>query len=240
MTCPRSLHDEVVYGTRTAAASANGSINPTTPPSPSMRHIKLALTKGMSQTIACSLVSSRLDYANSLFVGVSDLEVKRMQRIKNSLARVVLCVPLRTCSSVLLHKLHWLPVEFKIRFKLACLTYKALSTSKPTYLHALLTPYTPPRCLRSSGTRLLAEPRYRTVMGSREFHFSVPREWIRLPLTLRSTNSLPSFKKRFKLINFFLAFKERIGKLIGIHLVAKYPRLRFTFRCDQARVINLI
>src|SRR6218665_900320 len=112
----------------------------------------------MSQTIACSLVSSRLDYANSLFVCVSDLEVKRLQRIQNSLARVVLSVPLRTCSSVLLHQLHWLPVEFRIRFKLACLAYKALSTSKPTctymYLHALLTPYTPPRCLRSSSTRL--------------------------------------------------------------------------------------
>src|SRR6218665_3365155 len=97
----------------------------------------------MSQTIACTLVSSRLDYANSLFVGVSDLEVKRLQRVQNSLAHVVLCVPLRTCSSVLLHQLHWLPVEFRIRFKLACLTYKSLSTSKPTYLHARLTPYTP-------------------------------------------------------------------------------------------------
>src|SRR6218665_2946702 len=145
----------------------------------------------MSQTIACSLVSSCLDYANSLFVGVSDLEIKRLQRVQHSLARVVLCVPLRTCSSVLLHQLHWLPVEFRIRFKLACLTYKALSNSKPTYLHgALLNPYTPPRCLRSSGTRLLAEPRFRTIMGSRAFHFSAPREWNRLPLSLRSTNSL--------------------------------------------------
>src|SRR6218665_1173104 len=158
----------------------------------------------MSQTIACSLVSFRRDYANSLFVGVSDLEVKRLQHIQNSLARVVLCVPLRTCSSVLLHQLHWLPVESRIRFKLACLTYKALSTSKPTYLHALLTP----RCLRSSGTRLLAEPRYRTIMGSRAFHFSAPREWNQLPLSLRSTNSLPSFKKRLKTHYFFLAFKE--------------------------------
>src|SRR6218665_2196249 len=105
----------------------------------------------MSQTIACSLVSSRLDYINSLFVGVSDLETKMLQRVQNSLAHVVLCVPKRTCSSVLLHvhQLHWIPVEFRIRFKLACLTFKTLSTSKPTctYLHALLTPYTPPRCL---------------------------------------------------------------------------------------------
>ena len=33
---------------------------------------------------------------------------------------------------------------------------------------------------------------------------------------------------------------QGIGKLIGIHLVADYPRLRFTFRCDLACVINLI
>ena len=70
-----------------------------------IRHIRSTLTKNMSQTIACSLVSSRLDYANSLFVGVSDLELKRLQRIQNSLARVVMRVPLRTCSSVLLHQL---------------------------------------------------------------------------------------------------------------------------------------
>src|SRR6218665_167459 len=74
------------------------------------QYIRSALTKDMSQTIACSLVSSRLDYANSLFVGVSDLEIKRLQRVQNSLARGVLCVPKRTCSSVLLHQLHWLPV----------------------------------------------------------------------------------------------------------------------------------
>src|SRR6218665_251013 len=62
--------------------------------------------------------------------------------------------------------------------------------------------------LRSSGTRLLAEPRYRKIMGSRAFHFSAPREWNRLPLSLRSTNSPPSFKKRLIPHYFFLAFKE--------------------------------
>src|SRR6218665_3026709 len=49
-----------------------------------IRHIGSALTKNMSQTIACSLVSSRLDYANSLFLGLSDLEVKRLQRIQTA------------------------------------------------------------------------------------------------------------------------------------------------------------
>src|SRR6218665_966860 len=72
-------------------------------------------------------------------------------------------------------------------------------------------------------------------MGSRAFHFSAPREWNQLPLSLRSSN-LPS--KSFLNSLFLLGF-QRIGNLIGIHLVADYSRLRFTFRCDLARVINL-
>src|SRR6218665_3710459 len=53
-TCPRSLHGEVVYGTRTAAASANGSINPTTPPSP----ISGILSPSSADRIAEELTSS--------------------------------------------------------------------------------------------------------------------------------------------------------------------------------------
>ena len=163
-------------------------------------------------------------------------KVKRMQHIPNSLARVVWCVLLRTCSSVLLHQLHWLPVEFRIRFKLACLTYKALSTSKPTYMHALLTPYTPPRCLRSSGTSLLAEPRYRTVMGSRAYHISAAKERNRLPLSLHSSNSLPYFKKQLKTHYFFFAFKELAGGWLyapQIHIsVWPFTRYKFDLYCN--------
>src|SRR6218665_1960772 len=44
------------------------------------------------------------------------------------------------------------------------------------------------------STHLLAEPRYRTIMVSRAFHTSAPKEWNRLPLSLHSSNFLPSFK----------------------------------------------
>ena len=86
-----------------------------------IRHTRPGLTKNILQTIACSLnVSSHLDYANSVFVGLLDLELNRLQRIQNFLARIVLRVPQRTSSSVLLHQLHWLPDEFRIQFKFAC------------------------------------------------------------------------------------------------------------------------
>ena len=36
-----------------------------------MRHIRPAITKDMAKSIACALVGSRLDYANSVLLGVS-------------------------------------------------------------------------------------------------------------------------------------------------------------------------
>jgi len=127
------------------------------------------------------------------------------------------------------------------KFKFA---YKALSTSTPTYLHALLKLYIPPCCLQSSGTGLLAEPRCRTAMGTRAFHATAPKEWDRLPLCLHGSNSLPSFKKRLRTL--FLHVFQGIWNLstsnyiyVHLHLLADYPRLRFTFRCDLARATNL-
>jgi len=173
-----------------------------------IRHIRSALTIDMSQTIACSLVCSQLDYANSVFSGISNLQLNRLQRIQNSLARVVLRAPFRSNSLSLLGQLHWLPVEFRIRFKLACLTYKTLTTNTPTYLKPLVSPYIPPRSLRSSAMGLLVEPCFRTVMDSRAFRVAAPKEWNLLPIFVRCSNSFPSFKKRLKTHYFSMAFRN--------------------------------
>jgi len=119
----------------------------------------------VSSAIGRSLFSTRIDfnYANSLFLNFLKPWTQNAAKHSELLSSRSPAVLIQARSSVLLHWLHWLPVEFRIKFKLACLTY---STSAPTYLHALLIPYIPPRCLRSSGTGLLAEPRCRTDMYS--------------------------------------------------------------------------
>jgi len=33
-----------------------------------------------------------------------------------------------------LKQLHWLPVEWRIKFKIACITYKTISTTQPAYV----------------------------------------------------------------------------------------------------------
>jgi len=58
-----------------------------------MRHIRPAITEDMAKSIACALVGSRLDYANSVLLGVSSKNVTRLQRAQNAAARVVIWAP---------------------------------------------------------------------------------------------------------------------------------------------------
>ena len=55
--------------------------------------------------------------------------------------------------------LHWLPVEYRIQFKIAVTTVKVLTTCEPTYLPDIIRFYTPSRSLRSSGKNLLQDTR---------------------------------------------------------------------------------
>ena len=54
--------------------------------------------------------------------------------------------------------LHWLPVNYRMQFKIATLTYKTLATCQPSYLYNLVQVYHPSRALRSSTQQLLHVP----------------------------------------------------------------------------------
>ena len=59
--------------------------------------------------------------------------------------------------------LHWLPISYRITFKILLLTYKALNNLAPSYLSDLLSQRCNVRLLRSHSQELLSIPRSRTV-----------------------------------------------------------------------------
>ena len=65
---------------------------------------------------------------NSLLNNIAKRDLAKLQREQNCMARVVLRAPRFSPSLPLLKQLHWLPVTYRINFKLSVLTYHALST----------------------------------------------------------------------------------------------------------------
>ena len=83
------------------------------------------------------------------------------------LARIVTKSPTFTRSVPLLRSLHWLPVKFRIVFKISFLTYKTLQEKQPVYLHSMLAPSLPSCSPRSSKGISLTVPRVKTNTGAR-------------------------------------------------------------------------
>ena len=177
-----------------------------------LRHIRAAITEDMAKTVACALVTARLDYANASLYGMSQHNFNRLQRIQSALARVVVNSPSRqrstfstAGSSAILRQLHWLPVKWRVRYKIATLTYKLQSSGLPTYLSDLLKRYEPSRVLRTSNTNLLTVPRFNLTFGSRSFRVAAPTVWNSLPPNIRSCTSLSSFCRALKTFLFHSA-----------------------------------
>ena len=98
----------------------------------------------------------------------------------------------------LLSKLHWLPIEHRIKFKLATITYKALTINQPSYILSRLHPYQPAYHTRSADQQLLAKPICNTVFGQRAFSYAAPQIWDEIPLETRASTSIESFKRKLK------------------------------------------
>ena len=95
--------------------------------------------------------------------------------------------------------LYRFPIEWRIRFKLATLIFKAFHTGCPPYLSDLLQYHEPTRSLRSSSSHQFSVLRHNLTFGSRAFRFSVPRVWNSLPVSIRETKSLSTFRHHIKI-----------------------------------------
>ena len=117
------------------------------------------LTDDATQTLVVFLVLSRIDYCNSLLAGFPQSLVSKLQRVKSSVARLVVRVLPQVYITPILRHLHWLPVRAQISYKTACLCFNAITSSTSAYLPDLLHLYSPSRSLRSrADTRLLKIP----------------------------------------------------------------------------------
>ena len=124
----------------------------------------------------------------------SQANLNKIQRIQNTLARVVTNTSKFEHISPILKKIHWLPIKQRIDYKLCLLTYKTLQIQQPTYLYNSLSFPSHSLSTRSSDSSVLSIPYVRTSLGKKAFSVIAPRLWNSLPPDTRNSLSVSIFR----------------------------------------------
>jgi len=176
-----------------------------------LRVIRRTLPSSVLKTLLHAFVSSRLEYCNSLFFGLPKCDLKKLQSVQNAAARLFGGLwKYDHITPIMQNELHWLPIAYRIEYKIAVLVFKSLHQQAPNYLTEMCRPALQSICLsrnRSASNGELVPHSWKTVhYGRRGFNYAAPTVWNKLPLSLRQKDSLTSFKKDLKTYYFRKAY----------------------------------
>jgi len=123
-------------------------------------------------------------FVGGFLAGAPRYQLDRLQSILNTAARLLVGAKKHDhIRHVLRDRLHWLPVQQRVQFKLCLLTFKALHGLAPTYLIELCQPVgsVGSRQRLRSATRgdLVISPTV-TYFGARSFAVAGPKAWNQL------------------------------------------------------------
>ena len=166
-----------------------------------LRRICKFLTVETAALLANSMISSRLDYCNSLLYGVSKYNVAKLQKIQNALCRIVFRLDRTSHVTPFHQKLQWLPISYHILFKYNLITFKAIKFSQPIYLSSLIKT----SCLTRENRLSLSSVSHKKAIGRRGFAMASATEWNRLPQSVRSQQTITGFHSHLKTYLFRLA-----------------------------------
>ena len=167
-------------------------------------------TKMHMEMLVHAVISSRLDYCNSIFYNMSKHNLNKLQKVQNAAARLIARKRKHQSISSTIEDLHWLRVESRIIFKLLLLVYKVIYGLCSKNLQVRFKGH---NC-RPDDFLLLETRKVKTKHGERTFEYAGPRLWNALPVHVRSEEKIVEFKTKVKTILFVdtEGFKKRAFK----------------------------
>ena len=163
--------------------------------------VRQFLDTDSTKSLVQNSIISRLDYCNSLLINLPKRLLQKLQKVMNHSARIIYRKNRRTRTTPLLKDLHWLPISYRIKFKIMLMTYKCLNGLAPDYLSGIISWFVPSRALRSNARltkTLVTRTCKKRKHGGRSFKVVAPQLWNSIPLSIRSANTVTTFKTLLK------------------------------------------
>ena len=157
------------------------------------------MNKESTLTLVNATVLIRLGYCNSIYTGLPQKTLHKLQLVQNAAARLITLTPRHYHTSPILKELNWLQVPQRCQYKILVFTFKVVHNEAPAYIANLFNRYTPARTLRSSSTTSLVPNKNKTVMlGRRLIDTTSAALWNNLPNDIKFVRNTIHSKKLIK------------------------------------------
>jgi len=156
----------------------------------SVRHMT---PESSRRTLVHSLVMSKIDNCNSLYLGTSEENMHKLQMLQNAALRYLRKLSPAASISTHFREEHWLNIRQRISFKYLTIIFKCINNAAPTPLQNKLFVSCPERMLLDTSR---FHPR--TMYGRKSFSYLAPRMWNALPLEGRLITEFDVFKRELK------------------------------------------
>ena len=179
-----------------------------------LKRIASRLNHELKVQLVHSNILSIIDYCNAVLFGISEKNLKRIQKIQNNAVRFIFNLNgLKKYTSITpyLKKLHFLPVHYRIKFKIALMVFKCLNNLAPCYLKELIQLREPKKIsMRMDNDFYLMKTPTPARFSRTDASFCQcgPKIWNELPYAVRCINEIENFKKCLKTYYFEIAFKD--------------------------------
>ena len=174
-----------------------------------IRRIRKYLSTDTSKTLVHAMITSRIDYCNSLLCGLPDNSSNKLRRVQNAAARLITETAKFSHITPVLRSLHWLPIKQRVQFKLLILVFKAINGLARNYISNLVNILRPSKHLLRRNNEILLEPyngKTKKTLGYRAFAVAAPRLFNSLSREIRHETCFNTFKTKVKTFLFRTAF----------------------------------
>lgn len=198
------LDDELTFENQITAVvkSCFGTIR-------NLSKIKSFLNYKHLKVLVSACVFSKIDYANSLYYGISSALLRKLQAVQNSAVKLIRSKGNSGMSiEAHLRNFHWLPVKDRITFKILLTVHKCLIGKAPDSLSEFMNYNT------SDRTRKLEQYRSKRMYGERAFSRVGSKMWNLLPMDIRVEMDTEKFKVLLKtfLFKYSRTFHEKLNE----------------------------
>ena len=177
-----------------------------------IRLIRPSITTELAKLLVNSLILPRLDYCNSTLNSLPAHTIKMLTKLQYRAIRTIFRIKKYSRQHITpyMKSIHWLPIPYRIQYKLLLLTHHATHNNKPDYLTELLTNYKSSRPQRTIHKYKLNIPITLSLNKKQESSFSIisPKLWNSLPHSIRSIVSDHTFKVKLKTHIFNIAYNN--------------------------------